>query len=172
MYQLQTIIIYLFLFLIMLAFSNLAVRKKKWNYIIGGLFIYTIIFGIRYEVGMDYPSYLAAYEDQGTDKYGLGQNLFEPGFIFIIKFFNFIGAHFSLFFGFVAFIQIYFVFKALKYNFKLYPYLVYTFMIGCVWLDFSNGLRQILALCFLIYSISLLDKKNWFISCLFYNVYA
>lgn len=154
----------------MLAYSKAAIKNRKWSYIIGGLLIYTIIFGIRYEVGMDYPSYLVAYENQGTDKYGLGYKLFEPGFTFIIQFLNAIGAHFAFFFGFIAFTQIYFVFKALRYNFDLYPYLVYTFMIGCIWLDFNNGLRQILALCFFIYSISLLDKKNWFICCSVYTL--
>lgn len=38
-------------------------------------------------------------------------------------------------------------------------------MFGCVWLDFGNGLRQVLALCIYIYSLSLFDKKYWLIKC-------
>ena len=169
MYYIQTIIIYLTLFFIMLNNSRKALKKNQWNNIIIALIFYTVIFGFRYNVGMEYPAYLAGYKNQGLSIYSYGE-IYEPGFSFIIKFLNSIHAHFSIFFGLIAFIQIYYVFKAFKCNFKLYPYLIYTFMFGCVWLDFNNGLRQILALCFFIYSIALLDKKHWFRSCLIYTL--
>lgn len=171
MYQLQTVIIYLTLFGIMFFLSKKAVRYKSWKYIIGILLIYSVIFGIRYGVGMDFLVYLESYESKGVSKYSY-VDLYEPGFMAIIKIFSFLNLHFSFFFGFVAFLQLYYVFKTFRYNFELYPYLVYTFMIGCVWLDFSNGLRQILALCFFIYSLSLLDKKHWLITSFIYILLA
>lgn len=171
MFEVQTVIIYLTLFVIMFLLSKKAVRNKSWKNIIGILLIYSVVFGVRYGVGMDFPSYLESYESNGVSKYSY-EVLYEPGFMLIIKILNFLNLHYSFFFGFVAFVQLYYVFKTFKYNFKLYPYLVYTFMIGCVWLDFSNGLRQILALCFFIYSLSLLDKKHWFINCFIYILLA
>lgn len=153
----------------MFSLARKASNTKKWKYIIYTIFIYSIVFGLRYGVGMDYPVYLEGYNNLGMSIYSDAE-IYEPGFTFIIKFLNFFNAHFCVFFGLIAFIQIYYVFKAFRCNFKLYPYLVYTFMIGCVWLDFGNGLRQILALCFFIYSISLLEKKNWFRCCLVYTL--
>ena len=149
----------------MFALARKASRKKNWSYILIALCFYSIIFGLRYEVGMDYPSYLNSYQNQGQS-YEIGVYDFEPGFSLFIKVLTSINAHFVFFFGLVAFLQIYLVFKTLKPNYEIYPYLVFTFMFGCIWLDFGNGLRQVLALCIYIYSLTFLNKKKWLIYCL------
>ena len=50
------------------------------------------------------------------------------------------------------------VFKAVKKDQFIYPYLVISFFLGCIWLTYANGLRQQMA--FAIFACSLLFVEN------------
>lgn len=136
-----------------------AVQSKNWLWGVAAVTIYSIVFGMRYNVGVDYPGYLIAYErsSMGLDVY----NEWEQGFMLLINTLSALKLHFCVFFGVIAFLQLFTIFKGTKKDLYLYPFLCFTFMIGCSWLNFSNGLRQVLAFGFFVLSISYVEKRQW-----------
>ena len=157
---LQTYSVYLILFFVMFSLCKEASRKKIDVLVFFAIFIYAVVFGIRYGVGVDYFAYLQEYTFMLRSPIAIQESYFEPGFLMIIRMLSFFEAHFSIFFGVIAFLQLYLVFKAVKCTPYIYPYLTFTFMIGCVWLSFGNGLRQELAFCFFIFSLIFVEKRS------------
>lgn len=136
--------------------------KKNNNVLVCfAIFIYAVVFGVRYGVGVDYFTYLQEYMYMIKSPIALLESNFEIGFLTFIRVLSKFEAHFSLFFGIIAFVQLYLIFRAVNKTPKIYPYLVYTFMIGCVWLSFANGLRQELAFCFFAFSLSFVEDKRY-----------
>lgn len=115
---------------------------------------YSVIFGLRYGVGMDYFTYKENFEFPDTITYT------EPGFLLALKLFSSVHLSTPFYFGIIAFIQLYFIFLSLKNDKKIYPFLVFSYMAGCIWLSFANCLRQELAFCIFTCSIQLLDSKR------------
>lgn len=161
MFDIQSIIIYLSLFTIMSLIASKARKEDSWFYIIIAVLIYSIVFGMRYKVGVDYMSYFNDYKYASFSTYNLMRTHYEPGFQFIMLTLIGFKAHFSWFFGVVAFLQLYLVFKSLKDDPDIYQFLVFTFIIGCVWLTYANGLRQQLAFCLFAYSLCFVEKNKW-----------
>lgn len=126
---------------------------NNWNLVVIAVAIYALVFGVRYGVGMDYFSYLDAYLH--GDNSILSK---EQGFILLINSLHFLGAHFSVFFGIVAFAQLILCFRLIKNTPEVYPWLVLSFMLSGQWLVFGNGLRQEVA--FAIFAMSLIFIKN------------
>lgn len=52
------------------------------------LILWTLICGSQYYVGSDYPAYISLFLGNGLDYYSVGG---EIGFVYFIKFFNWIG---------------------------------------------------------------------------------
>lgn len=156
MFEIQTYIIYISLFVVMFLLARLASKTGKWTYMFIGLLIYSIVFGIRYDVGFDYLAYYDIY----TSKMDLTDFYFESGFKLIIISLQHINAHFAWFFGLIAFMQIFFVSKSIKPDKYVYQYFVFTFMIGCTWLVYANGLRQVLAFAIFVYSIRFIEQRK------------
>lgn len=161
MYGFQTILVYLFLFSIMYLLSNVAKYTKQWRYVTIAILIYSIIFGMRYGVGVDQLVYLESYTSASISTYNINYYNYEFGFRFLIMFLIGMDAHFAWFFGIIAFIQLYLVFLSVKPYQAIYPFLIFTFMAGCVWLSYANGLRQQLAFCIFVFAISFIEKKQW-----------
>lgn len=162
----QTILVYSLLTLFMYVLCKVGKENQKWICVLFAVFLYSIIFGVRFGVGMDYFSYLDAYQN--------GENSIlnkEPGFIFLINFLRSLNAHFSIFFGIVAFVQLALCFRLIKRVPDVYPWLVLTFMLGGQWLVFGNGLRQEVAFAIFVVSLSFLKtgatKKDYLIHFLF-----
>ncbi len=161
--MLQTIIIYTLLIIIMMYLCYVGQAKGQWKYMVYGLVIYAIVFALRYNVGVDYMSYYYNYQAYFTSTAQQSvKEVFEPGFLFLTSFLANAKAHFSIYFGVIAFLQIYLSMLAFKDKPKLYPYLIICFMLYCYWLTYANGLRQIMALACWIWSIKyLVEKKVW-----------
>lgn len=124
--------------------------------------LYSAIFGLRYGVGADFFQYMDNYnallKSEGSST--IREN-YEFGFLFLYKLLASTGFHSSFFFTIFAFLQVYLTVYVLKKSYQLYPFFVLTFMLGCTWLTYCNGLRQIFA--FNLIAVSLLfygSKKN------------
>ncbi len=68
--------------------------------------------------------------------------------------------HFSFFFAAVAFLQMFFVFKAFKKNKEILPYVVLAFFAVSL-LSWQNILRQMVAMPIFIYAIQFIKAKDW-----------
>lgn len=161
--MLQTVIVYFLLIVVMMYLSYIGRAKEKWKYMIYAIIAYSIVFGIRYGVGVDFFSYLHNYNayTTTTGHWGVSKQ-FEIGFGLITEIIADLKAHYTIYFGVIAFLQLYFTLLAFKKEYKLYPYLVFSFMVSCYWLTYSNGLRQIMAMSIWIWAIKFLaEKKTW-----------
>ena len=109
------------------------------------LFPFAIIFGCRYNVGVDYPHYLEDYL-WGADRD------FEPIFAWVNDNMSSLGIHYAYFFSLWAFIQVFFIFYTFKNQRYLFPYIAFFLIIGSYYLSMMNIIRQQLAACIFLYS--------------------
>lgn len=121
--------------------------------------IFSIIAGLRYNVGVDYPVYLQFYEDMHLQGW-ISRETLELGFMFILKLFTNFDLHFSFFFAFLASIQIFFVYYALRDRTFLLPYVGLFIMLGPFFLDWMNGIRQCIAICIFVYAVEFIQKRK------------
>lgn len=125
------------------------------------IFIFCLFSALRYRVGTDSVSYKSYFYE--IKEYG--RLLFdgaEPGFIFLSKLTSeFTNSHYLLFF-ILAFLQIVFIYYALrKTNYSL-KYIGVSIMLSGTFFSLMNGIRQNIAACILVAAIPLiLEKKNW-----------
>ena len=137
-------------------------NKFLFNFGIGSfvvIMLYTLVMGVRYGVGMDYFAYLKAYKE--AILYGEpAVERWEPAFKYLILTLAKHRLHFSFFFAIVAFLQMFFVFRAFKKNKEILPYVVLAFFAVAL-LSWQNGLRQIIAVAIFIYAIQFIYNKDW-----------
>lgn len=124
------------------------------------ILIYSIVFGMRYGVGVDHLAYLDGYKQLFLVGFDNPYDDTEVGYRFIMKSLVRGGFHFAFYFGLIAFLQLWLVFKAVKKDRFVYPYLVTAFFLGCIWLSYSNGLRQWLAFAIFAYSLLFVENKK------------
>lgn len=157
--MLQTLLVYSSLTMAMLLLSN-SRGRSQWFGISLSVLLFAVVFGVRYGVGTDYFGYLYYYK---STQASLSEfNDYEAGFNFLINILAKNDAHFSWFFGTIAFLQLFLICFSLRYNKKIIAYMIFVFMMACIWLSFSNGLRQELAFCFFIVAVSCLStKRRW-----------
>ena len=168
----STILVYLMLTCMMLLFNTISsyqtscinknVGGLKSNIPILAILIFSIVFGIRYNVGIDHLRYIEAYDTlriRGEDHKGT-----ELGFLLIGKIFASLNFHYSWYFAFLAFLQLFLLCYAFRYHYKVIGWIIVTFMLSTTFLNFMNGIRQELAFCFQTVALYYLSKKN-FLGC-------
>ncbi|MEA5129358.1 MAG: EpsG family protein [Proteiniphilum sp.] len=122
------------------------------------LFLFAFISGVRWNVGVDHQSYLRIYQDYIT--FGHSDRNLEWGFSIVTLLFAKLEIHFSIYFGFWAFLQIFFIYYALKDERYLWPFIGVIIIMGSHYLSWMNGIRQMLAACMFVYSIQFIrDRK-------------
>lgn len=129
------------------------------------IFIYTLLLGLRYNVGIDYESYYSVYKrvkyigDAGD--VDLIYKIFFP--IMIDN-----GIHYNFFIAFFAFITIYCLFKAFKDKISLLYIYVFLFFTNLIFLNSINIMRQNAAYYIVLCSMFLFFKKEYRYAVLFY----
>lgn len=161
--MLQSIIVYCSLGIIFVLFCRYysLFPHGKHNYLLWALVIYSVVFGLRYGVGADHFTYKEHYEYYLQHNRLLSDD-FEIGYILYMQALAKIGLHYSIFFGLFAFLQVFFLFRGFRKEYKVIPYIAYTFMVACIWLQYANGMRQSLSFCILVYAIPFILEKKWF----------
>lgn len=159
--MLFSIIVYMGLMSLMilsLKFSKLHLYPKDVNksypihYLIIPCLLFAFIFGCRYNVGVDHLTYLQNYLYFPRE--------YEPGFALISDFCTKNNLHFAIFFGIIAFIQIFFFLLAFRNKAYLYPYILMILFLSCIELNWMNGIRQSIAACIFIYATNFIEKKQ------------
>ena len=135
--------------------SGLLVKRSFWRFeVIFPLILFAIIFGMRYDVGVDHLGYLHGY----LDKIHVGKN--EPLFFLFAEIGWRLNWHYVLYFGVIAFTQVLFFFYAFKNERYIYPFLVFFLFTNGEWVFWMNGIRQALAMCIWIFSIKYIEEKK------------
>ena len=154
----QSILVYLTLLVLMVALSKTAIKNNKYGFVVAAIFLYALVLGLRYGVGMDYFGYLDIYESYV--KFGsVRHEDMEIGFLGLVK----ITALFHssvVYFALIAFLNLFFMTYALKGNLRLYPYLFFVFMLTGAWMAPANLARQCLAVSLWTFSVKFAVEKK------------
>ncbi len=155
----QSIIVYSLLALLMCycAYCSqwMQHRTKLFDFL--PVLFFTLVFGLRYGVGVDYNNYVNIYED--TVYYSsivdiLQNERYEAGFsilLFICHYFNF---PVYILFSLIAFLQIFLIYKTFKNERNILLYIYATMFLTAIGMtSFMNIIRHMLAFCFFIYSL-------------------
>lgn len=131
------------------------------SYYLIPILVFCFFAAIRYRVGNDFESYKAGFYELaqfGTTLNGAS----EPGFIAISNVVaSIFGSHYILFF-ILAFLQISFLYYAVRKNNYATIYLGISIMLCGTFFSLMNGMRQNIAACILVAAIPLLlEKKKW-----------
>ncbi len=169
--MLQSILVYGFFALSLFYLGKIAAKREAINQNIGkytpfwtweivfSLLIFALISGIRWQVGVDHLSYLTDYETlfRGHE---LRAGRWEPGFYFISKLFANLNIHFVFYFAFWAFLQLFFVYYAVRNERYLLPFLGIVILLGPHYLSWMNGIRQMLVAAIFVFSIQFITKRK------------
>lgn len=167
----QSLLVYGFLGLSLWGLGKIAAYRERLCYRQGrktnfftweitiALLLFALISGIRWNVGTDHLGYLNTYQSlkEGID---FKRDDFESGFTFITMLFAKLNIHFTVYFGFLAFLQLFLVYYAFKDERFILPYLGLIILFGGQYLLWMNGIRQALAACFFVYSIQFITQRK------------
>ena len=173
--MIQSIVVYLSMMIFLVLSSIYVVRTPKnvtitfagnrilqSNFLHPFIFIlclvFAIVFGARYDTGVDHLSYLNIYlnaikEDVHGD--------LEFGFYLMTKQFARLGLHYLFYFGFLAYIQIFCFLYAFKMEQYLYPFLCFILMTS-FFMPWMNVIRQNTVFCIFLCLIPLIEHKKFF----------
>lgn len=138
--------------LIFLSYQYSMTNKRVFAYMIIGIF--TLVIGLRYDVGNDYVSYKGFFSNP---------HLFpkmEYGFTYINKFFHYMGFHFSTIFILGALLEILFFVRAFQ-NFKyVLPWSFFFLFTTLALFNWDNILRQSIAFCIFLYAVRFINERK------------
>lgn len=166
MLYLESIIVYTLLTLLMCfgAYHSQKLEKqsKFWEWM--PIFLFTMVFGLRYGVGIDYNNYYEIFSDtEGYPSFLLliENERFEIGFSLIIYLCHLLHAPVWFFFTILAFLQIWLLHKAFccEGNILIYIYATLIFTGFCMY-GFMNIIRHDIAFCFFLYSLKFIKEKK------------
>ena len=155
----ESVFIYLLVFLIEYILCTIGYKTQKKLYIILGMLFLVLFVGFRYEVGTDYKNYIRVYNEiKNMPLKALSKYEWEIGFKILFKTISCIFKNEKMIFVFIAFLNIYPIFKANElFDYK---YLSFSILLFCfLFLPFCmNGMRQGVAMSYILYSTLLLLK--------------
>ena len=134
--------------------NTIAYSFWKWENLLP-ILLFAAIFGLRYDVGTDHLSYMYSYKNGGghIERY-------EPIFRFVTSEFREFGLHPFWYFALWAFIQIFFLYYALKDERYLMPFVAIVLIMGNFFMQWMNTIRQETASCIFFFSvIYIIDRK-------------
>lgn len=130
------------------------------------LLIFTVVFGCRYNVGVDYFNYEYYFKHEPSS-----DSRIEFLFAFLTSCIRNIGFPKEVYFSLWVFLQLFFLLYTFKNKRELMPYLIFAFICGQYFLLWMNVIRQDLATCIFIYSTKYI-KEGKFFKYLFWIVVA
>lgn len=136
--------------------SGQLIQKSFWRFeTLFPLLLFAVIFGMRYNVGVDYLGYLEGY--LWKEPVSKGELLFDLLSEIGWK----LNLHFTVYFGILALIQVFFFFYAFKDERYLYPFLVFILFTNGNWQFWMNVIRQSIAMCIWIFSIKYIEENKF-----------
>lgn len=130
------------------------------------ILVFTILSGLRYDVGVDYLTYKEIFESFTLEHYNISIALsenarYEFGFITLVRLCSILGMSPQMIFALFAFIQISCIYYVFKEDSHILPYIGLTLIAGGEYFMWMNAIRQITSVAlFLVASKLLFQKKN------------
>lgn len=181
---LQSIIVYGLIICVMTYFGGIAYRKQypqgiggvdkfknqkmpfvsllTRNYYVIPIFVFCFFSAIRYKVGVDCDAYRRFFYEILNHGRVLDEGAVEPAFTYIGRFTTALTDSHYLMFFILAFLQMSFIYYALRKQTYALVYLGFTIMLSMMYFSFMNGVRQNIAACAFVALIPLtINKKRW-----------
>ncbi|MCM1070058.1 MAG: EpsG family protein [Bacteroides sp.] len=132
------------------------ISPSRWDkYLTYFVLFFTVIGGIRWSVGGDSISYAVIFNTAYTDP-----DSKEAIWYAIVNWFHDWGLHWTLGLALCAFLQIFFITKALQPYRWLLIFMPFVFFGGRYWMDCMNAVRQMMVGCCFLWAIKYIyDKK-------------
>lgn len=132
-------------------------RISKLSGIIIMSALFALVFGMRWDVGMDNLTYLRIYTNNETSRYSTE---------FLFKFMNDalykMGVHYAIYFIIFAFIQVFLLYYTFKNEAYLWVFLTLSLFGGHFFYDWMNGMRQEMASCIMLFGTNfIIARKPW-----------
>lgn len=125
------------------------------------LFFFSLFSGIRYGVGVDYFSYVYLYKNFIDSNFSIWLDSGEYLFHYLTSAFAHAGLHYSFYFGTIALIQIFCIYYLLRKYQYLYLFIPFVLFWNHFYLDWMNGIRQVVAVCIFTFSVEYLIEKKY-----------
>ena len=170
----QTFFSYTLLAIIM--FASVKWTNNKKYFIIIPIISYTLFFGLRYGVGIDYYHYVELFKEWGNRdfmyRFERFEIRYELAFLYIMDFCYKMKYDSFVFLSIFAFIQIFFITFSFKKEERGVLAFFYIMLIvtGTAMGTFCNTIRQGVAICIFLFSIQFLTNRKYYylyIICIF-----
>ncbi len=136
---------------------------REWPILLS-ILLFGIFYGIRYDTGADNLMYIDTFEKiKSGVRYR--ENI-EYGFLLISQFLASLELHFSAYIAFWGCLIYYFLYKTLKPYYYVLPYFALFLVLGPMFLEMANIMRQMVAFSIFIYAIKFIEKRNILKYCL------
>lgn len=161
--MITSLIVYIGLMLIMTAFSIPAGERgiKKYGGVIFASLLYAVVFGIRYNVGTDFPMYLKGYEQILNNVGGWEANRWEIGYQIFFLFPAHLGLPYPFGFGIIAFIQIFLIYVGLRRHPSAWKFIPITLILSWICFAYANIMRHMVAFSIFVAAIPYLADKKY-----------
>lgn len=130
------------------------------------ILIYTLVVGLRYDVGVDYLLYKETYLNSMSPNADFiarnGWSYFEPGFSAIVYAFTRYKAHFAWLFISIAFLQILFLYIFSKRYSFMSMWLCFFSVTSFTFFDSLNGMRQMTAFFMFLCTLRFVEQRRFF----------
>lgn len=126
--------------------------------------IYTLIVGLRFDVGVDYNSYKQICEEYALS-FPMTPNLangstFELAYDVVLKCMAAINLHYSFFFIFNAFLNIYFLYLFARRYPKQEALILFCYLASMSFFDTFNAIRQMTAFFMFLCTLQFIERKQ------------
>ena len=141
---------------------SIAKKSKLPRGFLWCIIIFIIFAGVRYDVGVDHLEYLDNYLRalKGLDFNRSTSSGFEEGYVFLTRAFASLSIHPTIYFGFLAALQITFVVLAIKDEKRIVPYVMLLIILGGYFFTWMNGIRQMIAACTYFWGTRFINEKK------------
>lgn len=172
--MLQSILVYGFMILTMLICGKASIIYPRYKnaFMLLSILVFVLFAGLRYDVGVDYMTYLDIFKSFSSDYSNKHLALYEYsryeyGFISIVILCSKFGLGPNAIFAVFSLIQISCVFYVFKDDRKILPYIGLALIAGGGFFMWMNAVRQITAFTLFLVSAKMLYRKSYALSVVF-----
>lgn len=122
--------------------------------------LFSLIIGLRFYVGGDYPSYLDDFNNFVEFNISYSESRYSLGYYGLMYLLNTLSLTFPFLFISIAFLQIFFIYKWASLNKFLLPWIIYFYFSTLYLFESMNIMRQALAFSIILFSINYIYKSE------------
>lgn len=136
------------------------IPRKAYQGYFWCIFLFSLIAGLRYDVGIDHLSYLETYLHVLRGNVEWRVRGIETGFMLFTQFCGMLRLHPTIYFGIIAAIQLAFFLWPYRKEYSIVPYMMFLFILGSFFLYSMNVVRQAVASCIFVFSIPFIQQRK------------